>query len=116
MVRIVIPTNGDRVSPRVDCARSFLVVEADKGTMNDFHKAWALGPEIRCLFDLLVRENIDVVLCGGIRREDRLALETAGIEVNWGWIGDVKDVLKGFVSGRRGGSSWAPEKSKGQPN
>jgi predicted Fe-Mo cluster-binding NifX family protein len=109
IMRIAIPTYGERVSPRIDCAGSFLVVEAEKGTMNDIHEAWAEGSELHCLFDLLVRERIDVVLCGGIGREDRVALETAGIEVNWGWAGDVKDVLKGFVSGRRGGSCWVPD-------
>ena len=116
IMRIAVPTYGERVSPRIDCAASFLVVEAENGTMNDVHEAWATGAELHCLFDLLAREKVDVVLCGGIRREDRMALETAGIEVNWGWVGNVKDVLKGFVSDRRGGSCWAPDHDDVRPN
>ena len=115
-MRIVIPTCGERVSPRIDCAGTFLVVEAVRGKMNDMREARAEGPELHFLFDLLVREKIDVVLCGGIRREDRVALETAGIEVNWGWVGNVKDVLKGFISGRGHGSCWEPDDHNYRPD
>jgi predicted Fe-Mo cluster-binding NifX family protein len=93
----------------MDCAMSFLIVDADGGAIRDCREIGTVGPKLPSLFGLLMREDIDVVLCGGIRREDRVVLETAGVEVNRGWIGEVKNVLKGFISGRRGGSSWVPD-------
>ena len=107
-MRIAIPIYGERISPRIDCASSFLIVEAESGSLDDVHEVQTKGPELSELFALLLQERIDVVVCGGIRREDRLALETAGIEVNWGWVGEVKDVLKSFASGQRDGSFHAP--------
>ncbi len=115
-MRIVIPINGERVSPRIDCAGEFVVVETDEGTINGFRKLEPPGPEIRRLYDLLVREDIDLVLCGGIGREDRLVLEAAGIEVNWGWMGDVEDILNRFITGHRNGSIWAHDGRNGGPN
>lgn len=114
-MRIAIPTYRERIAPRIDCAKLFLVVDAAEGSMNHVHEADMAGTELPDLFALLVREKIDVVVCGGIRREDRLALETAGIEVNWGWVGEVKDVLRGFVTGRRGGSCWVSDNKTSPP-
>ena len=76
--------------------------------MDDVHEVEAKGPELYELFALLLQERIDVVVCGGIRKEDRLDLETAGIEVNWGWAGEVKDVLESFASGQRDRSFHSP--------
>jgi|GEM_PF-1506657 len=115
-MRIAIPIYGERVSPRIDCASSFLVVEAGSGSMDDVHEVQTKGPELCELFALLLQERIDVVVCGGIRREDRLALETAGIEVNGEWVGDVQDVLKSFASGQRDGSFHAPHEESSTTN
>lgn len=115
-MRIAIPVYGERISPRIDCASTFLVVEADGGTMRDVHEAPADGSSLKNLLGLLTREDIDVVVCAGISCEDRQIIETAGVEVNYGWIGYVKDVLKGFVHGRRGGSGWKADRDNRQPH
>lgn len=109
-MRIAVPTFGTRVSPRIDCAAGFLVVDAATGSVTTVRATHGAENVLTRLLTLFRLERVDVVVCCGIRRGDRLALEAAGIKVIPGKLGELKDVLVDVVGtlgrgGRRGDSA-----------
>jgi predicted Fe-Mo cluster-binding NifX family protein len=98
-MRIAIPMFGARVSPRFDIAPSLLLVSASDGVVQDrtvesldsVHGPHRIG--------LLLGREVDVLLCGGIRRCDYFSILNAGIEIYPGLIGEAQDVLDAFLCG-----------------
>jgi predicted Fe-Mo cluster-binding NifX family protein len=48
----------------------------------------------------LQREDVATLICGGISEALRRMLESSGVHVITGIVGDVEDVLEAFVSNR----------------
>jgi predicted Fe-Mo cluster-binding NifX family protein len=118
IMRIAVPTFGTRVSPRIDCAAGFLVVDAAADSITSVRVTRAGENTLTRLLALFRLERVDVVVCCGIRRGDRLALEAAGIKVIPGKLGELKDVLVDVVGtlgrgGRRGESATESEVKAG---
>lgn len=96
-MRIAIPTFGDRVSPRFDCAQSFLLVTLDGGQPGERVKLmtsdWASHERIGKLLEL----GVDTVVCGGIDRRSAESLESAGIAVHAWVAGEIDDALQTLI-------------------
>ena len=65
-MKVAIATFGERVSPRFDCAASFLVIIVDQGEISERQQVdasdWATHERI----NRLVALGVNVVVCGGI--------------------------------------------------
>jgi predicted Fe-Mo cluster-binding NifX family protein len=48
---------------------------------------------------LLKKKQVDLLLCGGIRRRDCFSLINAGIDIRAGLMGEVDDILQAFLRG-----------------
>ncbi len=98
-MKVAIPRFGDRVSPRFDCANSFLVVtmERDGNAEREELSAadWAPHDRINRLVDL----GVDTVICGGIDRWSADSLLSVGINLH-GWIfGSIEESLSALQHG-----------------
>lgn len=100
-VRIAVPAYGSRIMPRFGQAREFFFAEIDPATRSLDQlqqRVWDLYSDPP-LVSWLAREGVAAVVCGGIHPRFQLALVAEGIEIHWGFRGEVEDVLRGWLSG-----------------
>jgi predicted Fe-Mo cluster-binding NifX family protein len=99
-MKIAMPIFGNRVSPRFDCAKSFLVVTANgQNIVTQFELVathWTPHERISQLLTI----GIDVVICGGIDRWSATALRDAGICVYGRVTGSAEESLAAFLRGK----------------
>ncbi|MDY0270055.1 NifB/NifX family molybdenum-iron cluster-binding protein [Trichloromonas sp.] len=100
-VRIAIPAYGSRIMPRFGQAREFFFAEIDpvsRSLQQLQPRLWDLysdPPVVRWL----VREGVDAVLCGGIHPRFQIALVSEGVEIHWGFRGEVEEVVRAWLAG-----------------
>jgi predicted Fe-Mo cluster-binding NifX family protein len=98
-MNIAIPTFGSRVSPRFDLAARLLIVKIQGSEIAD-RREHNLERLYGCQrIGFLRAQNVDLVLCGGIRRSEYFWIVDAGIEVFAGLMGEVDDILDAFLKG-----------------
>jgi predicted Fe-Mo cluster-binding NifX family protein len=100
MRTVAIPAFVDRVSSRLDCSESVLLIGIEGGkVVRRLETRWAhLNPLERV--QLLIREGVDVLICGGLTETCALLLREAGMEVI-PWVrGDVEVVLDRYLRRR----------------
>ena len=98
-MKIAIPTFDSRVSPRFDCARSFLVVTVEDNQVSDRQEVMASHWQPNERIDRLLELGVDSVICGGIDRWSVGWLRSSGITV-YGWVsGEVEEALQALLKG-----------------
>ncbi len=98
-MKIAIPTFGDRVSPRFDCAQAFLVVTVEDGSPSERQEVAADGWAPYERINRLVELGADAVICGGIDCWSAESLRSAGI-VLYGWVnGTIDEALNALCQG-----------------
>jgi predicted Fe-Mo cluster-binding NifX family protein len=98
-MRVAIPLSGDDISPRFGSNAQFRVATVANGHVQ--------SEEVRDTGNLCPHEfpeflsslGVGKVICGGIHRRFRDALEQRGIEVTWGVFGSAADALRAFREG-----------------
>ena len=99
-MKLAIMLYGTRVSPRYGYSQGVLIVEVNN--QGEFgRKTLEIGkyyPEK--IPDLLSKEGVEVVISGGMNQHFQNLFRLRGIEVIWGIIGEVDDVLAAFMTGR----------------
>jgi len=92
-VRVAVATFGERVSPRFDCAQTFLVVTVDESHLSQRQHVFAVdwGPHER--INRLVALGIEAVVCGGIDLRSAELLQSAGVKLYARRTGRIEDVL-----------------------
>lgn len=99
-MKVAIPHWQGRVSPVLDVAGRFLLVELDEGreiSRLDGSLA-ASGPLERARE--FQQSGAQVLICGAVSRPLELALDAAGIQVIPHTCGQVEEVLAAFISGQ----------------
>jgi len=99
MTKIAIPLFNERISPRFDCAQSFLLVETeDRGIVESEEVQIGLlstMDKVGKLSDL----RVDTFICGGIDEVSARRLVHKGIRI-YAWItGMARDALISFLNG-----------------
>jgi len=100
-VRIAVPAYGSRIMPRFGQAREFFFAEIDPATRSLHQlrpRLWDIYSDPP-LVSWLAREGVAAVVCGGIHPRFQLALVAEGIEIHWGFRGEVEEVLRDWLSG-----------------
>lgn len=95
-VKVAVATFGERVSPRFDCAQTFLVATLDEGRFSQRQQLFASGWGTNERINRLVALGVDAVVCGGVDRRSAELLEAAGIKVYARRTGNIDDVLTGI--------------------
>jgi predicted Fe-Mo cluster-binding NifX family protein len=97
---IAIPVFGSRVSSRLDCAESILLVTLESGTIRERREIHLVETTPMEKIRLLKRERVSVLICGGLTEIcESLLHETAITVVPW-IRGEVDEVLLQFTRGR----------------
>jgi predicted Fe-Mo cluster-binding NifX family protein len=100
VMKIAIPLFGTRVSPRIEFAPEFLLVEPDAGEGHVRERIpvahWSPAERAARLAGL----GVGVVICGGISRFLAEQLASQGIQV-YSWVsGEVDHALQCFLTGQ----------------
>ena len=91
---------GDRVSPVLDCARTVLVAEIDKGKiLSRRHECFA-AESLAQMIRVLSRQGVRVLICGAVSQEPADIVEANGIELIPFLAGNVENILQTFARGR----------------
>jgi predicted Fe-Mo cluster-binding NifX family protein len=94
---LAITTFGDRVSPRLDCAESALLVTLEEGEIVGYASVRLVQSNPLQKIDLLVRLGVDALICGGLTEACAQKLETTDIVLMPWARGEVDDVLLEFL-------------------
>jgi predicted Fe-Mo cluster-binding NifX family protein len=97
--RIAIPVFGARVSSRLDCSESVLLISVEEGqAVRREESRWMHLNQLGRM-DLLVREGVEVLICGGLTEVCENFLRDTGIKVI-PWVrGEVDEVLSQYLGG-----------------
>jgi predicted Fe-Mo cluster-binding NifX family protein len=97
--KIAIPVFGNRVSSRLDCSESILLVSVDDRTiLRRQETGWQHLNSLERV-QLLLQEGVEVLICGGLTETCARMLQETGIEVT-SWVrGEVEEVLFQYLHG-----------------
>ena len=76
-MRVAIPTKNNRIDPQYSRAAEFTIYEIE------------------------IEQDINAVICGNIRSSARNILRAKRIELTYGVLGEVDDVMIRYLSGER---------------
>lgn len=97
---IALPTYGQMISPRFDCAPVLLLVQTEKSRISERREVRLETIHWRRRTSLIAEQGVKVLLCGGIRRCDYYDLLAAKIEVIAGLTGRFEEILIDYLAGR----------------
>jgi predicted Fe-Mo cluster-binding NifX family protein len=96
---LAIPIFGNRVSSRLDCSESILLVAVDDGKIVQRYEMRWTKASITERIHLLVDEGVCILICGGLTDACVRLLRERSIEVI-PWVrGEVEDVILRFIQG-----------------
>ena len=98
-MKIAIPCEAGMVYQHFGRAAAFKLYEIQDGKALSGRIVEANGCGHGALAGLLVRMEVNTLICGGIGAGARHALEDEGIEIYGGVTGDVDEVAEAFASG-----------------
>lgn len=99
-MKVAIPYWQGRVSPVLDVATRFLMVDLKAGREVSREDASLVATEPLERARELQRAGAETLICGAVSRQLEMALESAGVSVIPHTCGPVNEVLAAFVSGQ----------------
>lgn len=100
MEKVLLTLCDKMIAPRFDLATEVLIVSLDNDVIVDTPKSMLLpGPSADDLCGLIMKEDIAVLICGGVEDEHYQFLTWKKVRVLDRVIGEANDVLKEFLAG-----------------
>ena len=99
-MRVAIPTKNNRIDPQYSRAAEFTIYEIEIELVNSFGPG-SFQVELFDQFYNLTEQDINAVICGNIRSSARNILRAKRIELTYGVLGEVDDVMIRYLSGER---------------
>ena len=93
-----IPTKNNRIDPQYSRAAEFTIYEIEIELVKK-KEVVPLGKT--AIADFLTEQDINAVICGNIRSSARNILRAKRIELTYGVLGEVDDVMIRYLSGER---------------
>ena len=100
VMNIAITVEGNNVSQQFDCADNFLILTAEDGEVHVIDKINFENDSPFTKISKLAALDIDILLCGAIKKHLIEQLEYKGITVFPMMIGEVRYVLERFFINR----------------
>jgi len=98
-MKLMVPTLRNRISPVLDVARHFLLVDTE-GDGKTKHREFLIeSTEITAKAKKIVDMGTQVLICGAISWPLEALLVSAGVQVIPNTCGIVEEVIKVFLSG-----------------
>ncbi|MCF0110282.1 MAG: P-loop NTPase [Erysipelotrichaceae bacterium] len=98
-LRVAVCVEDGKVFQHFGKTRTFVVYDVEDGVITDVHELNANGQGHGALADVLAKDGVNVVICGGIGQGAVNALTQAGIQIVRGIEGDVDVVARQYVAG-----------------
>ena len=98
-MKLMLPTLRGRISPVLDVARTFLLVDNDKDGKETHRELLIESTEITAKAKKIVDVGTQVLICGAISWPLEALLVSAGVQVVPNTCGMVEEVIKVFLSG-----------------
>jgi predicted Fe-Mo cluster-binding NifX family protein len=99
--KVLICLYGNEVSPRFDLTREVLIAVIDKNAaVREEREVVLPHASVEMLCHMILNEEVQVVICGGIEEEYYQYLKWKNVEVLDSVIGDYKTVLQRIAQGR----------------
>ena len=89
--KIAIPIFGNRVSSRLDCSESFLLIAIDDGRIIERREMRWTSASILERRHLLLEEGVGILICGGLTETCAQLLRDSNIEVITCILGEVEE-------------------------
>ena len=99
VMKVVVPIHNGRISPVLDVARQFLIVESDTNAKQERKKVFIEKTRIVARAKEIVDLGTQVLICGAISWPIEAILVCAGVQVVPNTCGKVEEVLDAFLSG-----------------
>jgi predicted Fe-Mo cluster-binding NifX family protein len=114
-MKLAIPINNDRVAPRLPLAKEVIIIELlGKREMGREKVNISLLHPME-IPDFLASQGVTKVIAGGVNWHLQEMLRVHNIEVIWGIIGAVDEVLAFFLKkGLQDGMGLCPPPSRGR--
>lgn len=97
--KVLIPLYKDEVAPRFDLSAEVLIVLYDNGGRTGENIIVLQQPSPEDLCHMILKEKIDLVICGGIEEEYYQYLNWKNVRVIDDVIGEKDAVLAGYEKG-----------------
>jgi predicted Fe-Mo cluster-binding NifX family protein len=98
--KALICLHGDEVNPRFDLTREVLIaVVSDTGKVHGVREIVLPHASVETLFNMILAEGIQVLICGGIEEEYYQYLTWKKINILDSVIGDCREVLNRLAQG-----------------
>ena len=97
---LVVPIHQDRISPVLDVARQFLLVELAEGRELRRSEIRLEDGEALVRARALLELGAQLLICGAISRSFEAVLVSSGVQVLSNTCGPIEEVIAAFVSGR----------------
>ena len=97
--KLAIPVFGHRISARLDCSESLLLVTIRDNTIVERKELRWTDTHVLHRIHLLLQEGVAVLICGGISDTSARLLRENSIEVI-PWVrGEIDEALSSFMQG-----------------
>jgi predicted Fe-Mo cluster-binding NifX family protein len=100
MTRIAIPTFHHRVSPVLDTCTRLLIIDYEGQAEVERREVAFDRYSTSERFEIVKRLDPDAIICCGISEVFDRMLQTAGIKLICGIVGDVQQVAEAFIFNR----------------
>lgn len=95
MTKILLTLANNMIAPRFDLATEVLIVDRENNQISGAPKSMLLpGPSADELCGLILKENVSMVICGGIEEEHYQFLTWKKVAVLDRVIGESKDIIR----------------------
>jgi predicted Fe-Mo cluster-binding NifX family protein len=98
-MKVVIPIDGDRISPVLDAARSFLLVDERPDGSPVRRQVRISDADLVDKAKRIVALGADVLICGAVSWPLEAMLASAGMRVIPNTCGSLKEVVSAFYAG-----------------
>jgi predicted Fe-Mo cluster-binding NifX family protein len=99
-MKLLVPTLRGRISPVLDVARNFLLVDTGGNGERKSHELLIENTRITVRARKIVDAGTQVLICGAISWPLESLLVSAGIQVIPNTCGEVEEVIEAFLSGQ----------------
>lgn len=99
-MKVLLTAAGEMVSPRFDLTLEVNIAEVSGGKLRGTVRSIILpGPSGDELCSLILKENVEAVICGGVNESHHKYLTWKKIKVYDRVIGQVNPVLDAYING-----------------
>lgn len=101
-MRIALPIHGERISPVLDAARRFVLVDVEGAVAPVRCEVAAAGTDLVDQARRILATGADVLICGAVSNALGSMLDAAGLRLVPDRCGPVDEVIAAFLNGRLG--------------